>query len=145
MHEAVFHVLHNPVAILHDGGCDLQGGRTQEDKLRSVLPGLDTADAGDRNTRNAVPQLLDEAQGHRLYRLAGVAGDRRLAVDDGHADLPVQVHIADGLDGVDGGNAVRTALQTGLGHRNHVRDIGSHLGHHGQLGAPFHRSAEALA
>ena len=128
VHESVFHVFHNPVAVLHDGSRNLQGGSAKQNKLGRILPGFNAANAGDGQTGNARAQLLDKAQGHRFDGLAGKTGDGRLAIDNGQAHLALQININDGLDGIDGGYPIGASGQAGFGHGNHVRYIWCHLG-----------------
>src|ERR1700733_9921738 len=48
--EAVGHVLHNAVTIVHGGGTHLQGATPEQNELGSFPPTRDAADAGDRNS-----------------------------------------------------------------------------------------------
>ena len=53
--QPIDHVFDDPVAIVHDGRADLDGGRADEQELDRVLPGLDAADARRSGCRHAGP------------------------------------------------------------------------------------------
>ena len=69
VHQTVFHVLNNPVAILHNGCGHLQRRRAHKNELCRVLPCLDAADTGNSQIFQSLirSHLLKETQSDGLY------------------------------------------------------------------------------
>ena len=73
VHEPVLHILDDAVALNVVSGCHLQCRGSEQNEFQSVLSGLDTSDAGNGQSGNALAQLLYKAQRNGFDGLAGVS------------------------------------------------------------------------
>ena len=133
--EAVNEVFDDAVAILHNGGRDLQRFGAEEQEFNGIHPGFDAADARDGNIGEffVLFELCNEAKGDGLDGCAGVTRNRALAVDDGHTSHVFDVDVANRLDRVDGRDGVSAAFDCAFGRDFHVGDVRGHFGNDGNV------------
>ena len=129
--EAVDHVFHDAIAVVHGGGADLHGAASEQDELGGLAPAGDAADAGDGQADFGIGgDLLDQVQGDGLHRRAAIAAVRRAAAHVGARRERVEIDAGDGIDGVDGGEGVGAAAAGGARHGADVGDVGGELDEH---------------
>src|SRR5579885_1012343 len=133
--EAVGHVLDDAIAVMHDGGADLDGGAAEKEEFGGVAPVGDAADAGKRKSGIRIAlNLLAEMEGNGLDGGTAVTAVGGFAVNVGARREGVEIDSGDGVDGVDGGEAVGAAAFCGSGDGTNVGDVRSELDEDGRAG-----------
>ena len=121
-----FQIVNDAVAVLHDGGRDLNGARAQEQEFQRVAPRLHAAHAADVHPlkRRILPKLRDKPERDRLHGGAAVAAHGGLPFYSGTGNIGVKVHAHNALDGIDGRDAVGASSLRSFRRRTHAVHIG---------------------
>src|ERR1035438_2372814 len=130
--EAIDHVFHDAVAVVHGGGTDLHGATAQQNEFRRLAPTRNAADAGDGDADLRVRgDLLHEVEGDGLDGRPAISAVRREPADIGARRERIEIDTGDGVDGVDGGKGVGSARARGAGSQADVGDIRREFHDHG--------------
>ena len=147
--ETVDEIVDDPETVNHHRSADLQVAGPEREKVDSVAPVGDTADARDGQIRGlcVAGDFSHHVQCDRLHGWSAVAAMGTHPVRRWIHRQAVVIDPHDRVDGVYQRDSIGTAILRGLRRWQYVRDVGCQLDDHRDTGdflAPFRRHLDVL-
>src|SRR3984885_1200737 len=143
--QAIDHVFHNAIAVMHGRGTHLYRATAQQNKFGRVAPGANAANAGNRQPRSIVVlKLMHHVQRDRLHRRAAITAVGGEPVDIRPGLQSIQIDAGDGVDGVDGRKPVGARPLSGARDLPDVGDVGCQLHQHRRARLFLHPARDHL-